>query len=83
METPESIHLSLQQGDGRLQRRLLSHPYQSKLKEVPPVSLSGPNLPVSSSPDWPLYSSYRVHDCGQRGETHGSGKEHPNAPVPG
>ena len=67
----------------RLQRRLLSHPYQSKLKKVPPVPLSGPHLPVSSSPVWPLYSSYGVHDCGQKGETHGSGKEHPNAPVPG
>ena len=79
-----SIFTTRRVGDvTRLQRRLLSHPYQSKLKEVPPVPLSGPNLPVSSSPFWPLYSSYGVHDCGQRGKTHGSGKEHPNAPVPG
>ena len=82
------VHLSIfttrRMGDvARLQRRLLSHPYQSKLKEVPPVPLSGPNLPVLSSPVWPLYSSYGVHDCGQGGETHGSGKEHPNAPVLG
>ena len=62
----------------RLQRGLLSHPYQSKLKEVPPVPLSGPNLPV-----WPLYSSYGVYHCGQEGKAHGSGEKYPNAPVPG
>ena len=67
----------------RLQRRLLSHPYQSKLKEVPLVPLSGPNLPVSGSPVWPLCSSYGVHNCGQGGKTHGSSKKHPHAPVPG
>ena len=67
----------------RLQRRLLSHPYQSKLKKVPLIPLSGPNLPVSSSPVWPIYSSDGVHNCSQRGEAHGSGKKHPNAPVPG
>ena len=50
-----SIFTTRRVGDvARLQRRLLSHPYLSKLKEVPPVPLSGPNLPVSSSPVWPL-----------------------------
>ena len=79
-----SIPSTRRVGDiARLQRRLFSHPYQSKLKEVPPVPLSGPNLPVLGSPIWPLYSSYGVHNCGQGGETHGSGKKHSNAPVPG
>ena len=64
----------------RLQRHLLSHPYQSKLKEVPPVPLSGPNLPVSASPVWPLYRSCGVHNCGQGGETRGPSKKYPNAP---
>ena len=66
----------------QLQRRLLSHPYQSKLKEVPPVPLLGPNLPVSGSPVWPLYSSYEVYNCGQGGKTHGSSKKHLHAPIP-
>ena len=66
----------------RFQRRLLSHPYQSKLKEVSPVPLSEQNLPVSGSPVWPFHSSYGVYYSGQGGKTHGSGAEHPNAPVP-
>ena len=67
----------------RLQRRLLSNPYQSKLKEVPPVPLSGPNLVVLGCHVWPLYGSYGVYHCGQGGKAHGSGKKYPNASVPG
>ena len=67
----------------RLQRRLLSNPYQSKLKEVPPVPLSGPNLVVLGCPVWPLYGSYGVYHCGQGGKAHGSDKKYPNASVPG
>ena len=66
----------------QFQRRLFSHPYQSKLKEVSPIPFSEPNLPVSGSSIWPLYSSYGVHNCGQGGQTHGSGKKHPDAPIP-
>ena len=62
----------------RLHRRLLSHPYQSKLKEVTPVPLLGSNLPVSGSPIWPLYGSYGVYHCGQGGKAHGSGEKYPN-----
>ena len=62
-------------------RRLLSHPYQPKLKEVSLIPVSGPNFPVSSAPIWPLYSSYGVHNCSQGGKAHGSGEKHPNAPI--
>ena len=67
----------------RFQRRLLSHPYQPKLKEISLIPLSGPNLPVSSAPIWPFYSSYGVHKCSQGEKAHGSGKKHPNAPISG
>ena len=67
----------------RFQRRLFSHPYQPKLKEVSPIPLSAPNFPVSSAPIWPLYSSYGVHNCSQGGKAHGSSKKPLNAPISG
>ena len=51
----------------RLQRRLLPHPYRSKLKEVPQIPLSESNLPIQGSPIWPVHSSNGVYNLGKRG----------------
>ena len=67
----------------RFQRRLLSHPYQSKFKEVPQVHFPESNLPIQGSSIWPLYSSVGVCNCSKGGRTHGSGEKHPDAPIPG
>ena len=67
----------------RFQRRVLSHPYQSKFKEVPQIQFSESNLPIQGSSIRPLYSSNGVYNYSKGGQTHGSGKKHPDAPIPG
>ena len=67
----------------RLHRRLLPHPYRSKLKEVPQIPLSESNLPIQGSPIWPVHSFNGVYNLDKRGQTYGSGEKYLDAPIPG
>ena len=84
METPESIRLSLQQGEWVTSLHF-SDTFTSLSVQTQGSSSSSIIRAKPSSfraPVWPLYSSYGIHNCGQGGETHGTDKKHPNAPVP-
>ena len=47
------------------------------------MTVTESNLPFQGSSIWPLNSSDGVYNCSKGGQTHGSGEEHPDAPVPG
>ena len=85
---------NLQDGDPRIHSPVIAtrgvghvaqlpHPYRSKLKEVPQIPLSESNLPIQGSPIWSVHSSNGVYNLGKRGQTYGSGKKYPDAPIPG
>ena len=84
METPETIRISLQQGEW-----VTSLDFSDAYFHIPVHTLSRkflrfpkPVIPVSSPPFWLLNSSYGVHLCGQRGQVNGSVQGYKDPPVP-
>ena len=65
-----------------LQRRILPHSNCPKVKKVSQVLPVQSNFSVHCSSLRVGHSSSRVHQGGQRSETHGSGKRYQNPPVP-
>ena len=65
----------------RLQRRLLPHPYCTKVKKISQGLPFSKDLPVHSPALRAGHSSSRVHKGGQGSETHGSGEGYQNPPV--
>ena len=65
-----------------LQRRILPHSHCPKVKKVSQVLPVQSNLSVHSSSLRVGHSSRRVHQGGQRSETHGSSTGYQNPPVP-
>ena len=75
IKTPESIWLSLQQGEWVTLldfsnsyfhcRLLITGP---KIKELPQVPLFRSDLPIQTVSIWPVNSYYGVHICGQGGQ---------------
>ena len=65
-----------------LQRRILPHSHCPKVKKVSQVLPVQSNLSVHSSSLRVGHSSPRVHQGGQRSETHGSSTGYQNPPVP-
>ena len=65
-----------------LQRRILPYPNCPKVKKVSQVLPVPSNLSIHSPTLWVGHSSIRVHQGGQRSETHGSSQGHQDPPVP-
>ena len=66
-----------------LQRRVVPHSHQSKVKKVPQVLPEQSDLPIHSSAFWVGDSSLGIYKGGQRSETHGTNKGYPDLSVPG
>ena len=65
-----------------LQRRLLSHPNQPTVLQVPPVLTREEGLSVHSSTVRASYGPARVYQSSQGGEIDGTGTGYPDPPVP-
>ena len=66
----------------RLQGCLLPHTNTGTIQEISQISYPGPDLPVQSSPLWPVHSPHGVHCNSQRGETDGRTPGYKDPPVP-
>ena len=87
METPETIRISLQQGEW-VTSLDFSDAYfhifsnSSRVQEVPQVPFPKSILPVSGPPLQPINCSDGVHLCGQRGQVNDSVQGYKDPPVP-
>ena len=78
METPETIHTSLQ----RFQRHLLPCAHTKPIKKISEILCPGQNIPIQSTFVWPVPSSFEIHCCDQRGQIDGFTKGCKDPPVP-
>ena len=82
-ETPETIRLSLQQGEWVTSLWcLFPHSHQSKVEKVSQVSSKQSNLPVHGSAVWPSDSSVGVYKGCEGGKTDGRDQGYKDPPVP-
>ena len=80
-----NLTVSTERGVGNiagLQRRILSHPNSTKVKEIPAFLSEGADFSVHCPPVWAGHRPTRVFKSGKRGETHSTGKGYPDPPVP-
>ena len=81
----DNLVVPTERGVGHLagfQRRILSHPHQSKVKKISEVFPKQTDLSVYCPSFWFGHSSLGVYKGGQGSETHGTDKGYLNPPVP-
>ena len=67
---------------GGLQGCLFPYTDTGTVQKIPQISGPGPDLPVQSSPFWPVHSTHGVHCSNKGGQTNGHTQGYKNPPVP-